>query len=173
MADGVQPIRHPSQLPPVSVWRMIWRRTRPHVRIEGEGVSAERIRIWESQLSRLQGACGCEQGAVGLFAGLGIYLLFLLVRPGGWGHPGRTEFWIGVAVVVSTTSFGKLLGLLLAQRKLRLVMKEIQAEWKPQPLDDIPAIDARKTISWVGPTPCCGARSRESSQIEPAQRRLP
>jgi hypothetical protein len=175
MADGVQHIRHPSQLPSVSVWRTIWRRTPPRFRIEGNGASAERLRMWESQLSRLQGACGCEQGAVGLFAGLGIYLLFLLLRTGGWGHPGRREFWIGVAVIVSTTSVGKLLGLLLARRKLRRAIKEIQAEWRPQPLQGPGPVDARtrRTRSWVGPTPCCGARSSESPDVETARKRVP
>jgi hypothetical protein len=163
MDRGLQHIRHPSQLSAVSLWRMIWRRTPPRVLIEAEGAgaSAARVRAWESQLSRLQSACGCEQGATGLIAGLGVYLLFLLLRSGGWGHPGRREFWIGLGVITSTTSVGKLLGLLLAQRRLKRLIKEIQTHWKPQPLQDQGSGDAG--MRWTGPragsTRCCGGRS--------------
>jgi hypothetical protein len=161
MDYGLQHIRHPSQLSAMSVWRMIWRRTPPRVQIEAEGASAERVRMWESQMSRLQGACGCEQGAIGLIGGLGVYLLFLLLRPGGWGHPGRREFWIGFGLIVGTTSVGKFLGLLLAQRKLKLVIKEIQTHWKSQPLQDQQSGNTgmRLTEPRMETTRCCGARS--------------
>src|SRR5438045_2773526 len=137
--NRLEHIRHPSQLSAPSMWRMIWRRIPPRLLIEAEGTSAERVLTWESQLSHLQSACGCEQGAVGLIVGLGTCLLFLLLRSGGWGHPGRREFWIGLGVVTSTTSVGKLIGLLLAQRKLKRVIKEIQTHWKPEkPQVEIP-----------------------------------
>jgi hypothetical protein len=140
------------------VWRIIPSRTPNRVLIEAEGASAERVRSWEKQLSHLQNVCGCEQGALGLITGAVGYVLYLFLRSGGWGHPGRNEFWVGLGVVVATTSIGKLLGLLVAQRRLKRVIKEIQSQWKPRYLQDQDSgyVGGTRTDSRVWPTRCCG-----------------
>lgn len=66
---------------------------------------------WESHPG-----CGCEQGAVGLLLGAAGYLAFLFLRPGGWQDAGWPQFWMGSGVVLVTTSLGKLLGIVIAQR---------------------------------------------------------
>jgi hypothetical protein len=161
MDHELQYIRHPSQLSAASMWLMIRRRTSRRVLIEAEGASAETVRTWESQLSRLQSACGCEQGAAGLIVGLSGYVFFLLLRPGGWGNPGWSEFWVGLGVITGTTSIGKLLGLMWAQWKLKRVIKEIQSHWKARPLDDqgVGGMGVERTDGRVWPTRCCGGRS--------------
>ena len=132
MSREVQSIRHPSQLESLTVWRLKPPRDPPGIHVEAEGPSPERVRSWNRQLTALQAACGCEEGGFGLLAGLLGYLAFLFLRPGGWDHPGWREFWIGMAVITVTTSLGKLVGLLSAQRKLDRLLREIRSEWKPR-----------------------------------------
>ena len=172
MGHRLQHIRHPSQLSALSVWRMIRWQAPDRVLIEAEDTPAERTRLWEKQLGHLQSACGCEQGAAGLIVGAIGYALFLFLRPGGWGHPGRREFWIGLAVLMTTTSVGKFLGLLLAQRRLKRVIGEIQTHWKPRPLQapQSEATGLRQTDGRVRQTRCCGGRSAEPL-LQPGGRR--
>lgn len=155
-----QNIRHPSQLAALTVWRLMPSLAPGRVLIDPEAAPADRVRSWERELNHLQTACGCEQGAIGLFVGLIGYMFFLLVRSGGWGNPGREEFWIGLGVVVVTTSVAKLLGLWSAQRRLDRVIKEIQSEWKPNnsvgpysQSEGVHGPDLR-----IRSTPCCGGR---------------
>ena len=83
------------------------------------------------------------------------YLLYLLLRPGGWGHPVSREFWIGCGVVLITTSLGKAIGVLAARRKLRQIIREIQAEWKPQRPQERDS-GTVGPVSMNLPRPCCG-----------------
>jgi hypothetical protein len=158
MGHQPQNIRHPSQLAALTVWRLMPSLGPGRVLIDAEAASADRVRSWERQLSRLQTACGCEQGALGLLVGVIGYMLFLLLRSGGWGHPARKEFLIGLGVVVATTCVGKLLGLWLAQRRLDRVIKEIQSQWKPHDSVDPDSRYAgvKGPDSRIGSTPCCG-----------------
>lgn len=161
-----QHIRHPSQLADLTVWRIIASRVPHPVLIEAEGASAERVLSWGRELSQLQSACGCEQGAFGLLAGVVGYALFLLFGAGGFGHLGRKEIWVGLGVIAVTTSVGKLFGLLAAQRRLKRVIKEIQSQWKPRDLvdQDYGSVDVgmKRTDGRVWPTHCCGGRSKAS-----------
>ncbi len=104
-------------------------------------------------------------------AGVVVYALFLLLRPGGWGQLGRRELWLGLGVVAATTSAGKLLGLLMAQRRLKRVIREIQAQWRPpQDQDEAQAYtEERRTHGQVRVTRCCGRRSEAPLQ-EPTGR---
>ena len=159
MGNQPQDIRHPSELATLSVWRLIPSLAPSRVLISADAASADRVRSWERQLSRLQTACGCDQGALGLLVGATGYMAFLFLRSGGWGHPGRKEFWIGFGVVIATTSLGKLLGLWLAQRRLDRVIREIQSQWKRHdPVDPHSRYvgGKRRPDSRIGSTRCCG-----------------
>lgn len=171
MGGQVQRIRHPSQLAALRAWHLFPPRSRDRLAIDAQGSSAEHIRSWERQLNGLRSACGCEQGALGLIVGLVGYGLFLLLRSGGWGHPGRKELWLGLGVVVATTSAGKLLGLVVAQLRLKRVIAEIQAQWRPQQgQDEGPArTEPKRSHGQVRATRCCGDRSAAPLQ-EPAGR---
>jgi hypothetical protein len=159
VSEGINRIDHPSQLAALARWRLAPPRTREPVHLEARSASPERVRSWEAQLTRHQSPCGCDQGALGLVVGVVGYLLFLVLRPGGWGDPGWHEFLLGCAVALVTTSVGKLIGVLAARHKLRRVIREIQSEWKPPrppersfaPVDEGGARPA---------TRCCGDRKR-------------
>jgi hypothetical protein len=124
----VQRVERPSDLEALTVWRLA-ARLAPEVALDAEGVSRERLRMWEKRLSRQQRACGCDQGAYGLFVGLLISLVLLVSRHGGWVKPTSPEAWFGVLIVVATTTAGKFAGLALEQRKLRRMVVALRAEW--------------------------------------------
>lgn len=132
MADEYHRIQDPSQLAGLSVRRLMSWRAPARISIEAAGAPLLRVHEWERRLSRLQGACGCEQGGVGLILGLAGFVLFLLLRPGGWGEPGSAELWAGVAVLSITSTVGKLIGLRHAQRELQRAAREIRAQWVTQ-----------------------------------------
>jgi hypothetical protein len=161
MGGQLQRIRHPSQLAALSAWHLFPRRPQDRLEIDAQGPSAARIRAWERELNGLRDACGCEQGAAGLLAGAGGYTLFLLLRSGGWSDVGRRELWIGLVVVVVTTSLGKLLGLFAAQRRLKRLVAEIQGQW--QPPADLGTGPALGQATWsralARQTGCCGRRT--------------
>lgn len=163
MGDQFQHIRDPSDLETLSVWRLVPSRMPPPIVLGREGAPAWQIRRWEDDLRRLQTACGCEQGAAGLIAGIAAYLFYLLLRPGGWGDPGTRELWIGLGVVVATSSAGKLVGLLAAHRRLKRAVREIQSHWRlpagAQPVSDATAVEAERDEPVPAPR-CCGRSSR-------------
>lgn len=163
MDEPAERVQHAAELSKLTVWRIFPWNAPKRVVIDADAELAEQARSWERQLSRLQSSCGCEQGAAGLMVGAVGYLLFLLLRPGGWGHPGRREFWIGFGVLVVTTSAGKFLGLLRAQRRLRRVIGEIQRHWVARPALHHSTTTAINPItSQVGQKRCCGERSTKS-----------
>jgi hypothetical protein len=125
-------ISDPSDLDSLESWKMTPPMAHVPVHLNASGPPIDKIRRWEKQLTRLHSSCGCEQGAGGLLVGVFSYLIYLLVRPGGWGHPGSRDWWIGCGVVVVTSCAGKVLGILGSRRRLRRVIREIQTEWKPQ-----------------------------------------
>lgn len=129
MAGEFHRIQEPSQLEGLRVRRLWSWRAPARVAIDAAAAPIERAREWERSLSRLQGACGCEQGGVGLILGLAGYLLFLLLRPGGWGDPGSAELWAGAATLALSSTAGKVIGLRLAQRELQRTAREIRAQW--------------------------------------------
>jgi hypothetical protein len=124
-------IQDPSELGSLDSWRFVPPQETTELQLKVNGAAAEKVRAWERGLTRHQSPCGCEQGAVGLLIGVFGYLCYLLLRPGGWAHAGWREFWIGCVVVAFTASVGKLLGILSGRRKMRRLIREIRAEWKP------------------------------------------
>jgi hypothetical protein len=165
MGEHLQRIQFPSQLSSLSVWRLIPRKHSDRVVIEAEGTLALKARAWENQLSKLQNSCGCEQGAAGLIVGLAGYALYLLARPGGWGHPGKREFWIGLGVLTLTTTVGKFAGLFRAQRRLRRLITEIQQHWKPEPNQTgRPVTTGAQPSRRAWSTPCCAGQSTVSAK---------
>lgn len=148
-------IRRPSELSKLQLWRFRPNGPPGKVQLIAEGPSTEKLRAWERQLTTFQSPCGCDQGAGGLLVGAIAYLLYLLLRTGGWAHPGWHELWIGCGVACLTTSAGKGIGILWTRRKLRQVIQEIRAEWKPQPsqgrnFGPVPTASPRL------PRKCCG-----------------
>jgi len=107
--------------------------------------------------TRAQSPCGCEQGAAGLVVGTLGYLLFLLLRTGGWGDPGWREFWIGCGVVVVTTSLGKMIGVFLHRRAQRRVGQVAVARPGRAPVLMFGAAGGHRTRSTAG---CCGRQKR-------------
>lgn len=159
MDDRFHRVRDPSQLAHLSVRRLMSWRAPARIAIEAAGTPLERVRSWEQRLGRLQSACGCEQGAIGMVVGLLGYLGYLLLRPGGWGAPGSAELWTGFAVLCVTTSAGKAIGLQRAQRRLQQAAREIRAQWTTQTEQVIgPARgSSRGSRGVVHRTACCGA----------------
>jgi len=170
----IQSIRDPSQLAELTVWRIMPSRASKGVVLETEGASVESVREWERQLNYLQNACGCEQGAFGLIIGMIGYIVYLFLRDGGWGHPGKHEFWVGLAVIVFSASVGKLLGLSLAQRRLTQVIREIQSQWKHRRIldQDWGSMDLRRMEVVVWATHCCGEKSTPLSPGDETQQSL-
>lgn len=168
MDDGFHRIRDPSQLADLSVRRLMsWRAPAP-VAIQAAGTPSERVRAWERRLGGLQSACGCEQGAVGMFVGLLGYLAYLLMRPGGWGDPGSAELWTGFAVLCVTTSVGKAVGLRLAQQRLQQAAREIRAQWTSQreQIGDPSRESSRGSRGAALRTTCCGAEPQPRRRQE-------
>lgn len=164
MSDARQ-IREPAQLASLSVRSLFSLRSPANVAIRTTDVPAVRARAWEAHLSRLQAACGCEQGGMGLLAGSAGYALYLFARPGGVDGLGSFDIWVGIAVLCVSTSVGKILGLRMAKRELRRAVREIRAQWAaqrsgaPQPLD---------TPDYGVLTACCG-HSSDGTSGEPAR----
>jgi hypothetical protein len=144
----VNRVQQPSELDRLTVWRLAPSRA-PDLAIETNAASRHRIRTWEKELTRQQRSCGCDQGAWGLVLGVATYLAFLSLRPGGWGHPGHHEAWVGAAVVAGTTTAGKFIGLALAQRRLRHLVSAVRAEWNGQ------LGDSMRSRSSARGTTCC------------------
>ena len=159
MSEGIRRISHPSQLAALAGWQFNPSHARERVQLETQAASPEKVRSWEAQLTRHQSPCGCEQGGVGLLVGIVGTLLFLLLRPGGWGDPGWPEFFAGLGVVLVTTSAGKAVGILVARYRLQRVTREIQSEWKPQRPTGRDFGPVSITKSSARPlTRCCGNR---------------
>lgn len=126
---------------------------------------AERARAWERRLSRLQGACGCEEGGIGLLVGVAGYLLYLTLRPGGWSPLDNFDLWAGLAVLFIGTSAGKLLGLRIAQRELQNAAWEIRAQWAARQSKDGPGLTeaAQNFRHGIRASTCCGDSRRNVS----------
>lgn len=162
MADELHHIQEPSQLDRLSVRRLLSWRAPPRIVIDAGGTPQARVQEWERGLSHLLSACGCEQGGAGLILGMVGYLLFLLLRPGGWGDPGSAELWVGAATLTVTSTAGKVIGLRLAQRELKRTVREIRAQWVTQKIGGNPPPRGapHRTASTIHKTPgCCGGSS--------------
>ena len=148
-------IQDPSELGALDSWRFVPPRETTQLQLDANSSTAEQLRLWERELTRLQSPCGCEEGARGLLVGVVGYLLYLVLRPGGWGNPGWRELWIGCGVVFVTASVGKVLGIVMGRRKLRRLIRQVRAEWTPpRPPEHNSEVTLPRTMRQS--RPCCG-----------------
>ena len=164
MRDAEQ-IRDPAQLADLSVRGLFSMRAPATVSIKTTDVPVARARAWEAHLSRLQGACGCEQGGVGLLAGVAVYAIYLFARPDGIDGLDSFDIWAGVAVLCVSTSLGKVLGLRRARRELRKAVREIRSQWTAQQSGTAGALGSADYGTLA--SPCCG-HSNDRPPYEPA-----
>ena len=75
----------------------------------------------EARIAELRTACGCTEGLVALVLGVSAYLAmpeYFMAAETTWG-----KVWIGVAVALASAVVGKLAGLLIAQLRLRRLLR--------------------------------------------------
>jgi len=127
----VTTLTHPTQLHRLRVWRFARTRGLGRLKLPPE-VSESHREQWENDLNRYYYACGCDTGAKGIVLATVAMMIYA-----GWqwsqGHIslGRGALLIGVAAVVGAI-IGKLVGLAIADRKLKLLKREILRTWKPE-----------------------------------------
>jgi hypothetical protein len=124
----IRRIREPSQLGGLVVRSILSFRTPPRISIDAADVPSMRVHAWEERLSQLQGACGCEQGGVGLLIGVTGFLLYLLLRPGAFAFE-TVDFWTGITVLFISSTAGKVIGLRIAQRELQKAVRAVRDQW--------------------------------------------
>ena len=94
-------------------------------KLELAALTGEENRLFERNIKKYHGACGCPHGAVAMFlSGLG-YAAFLFL-----GDPYRPERIVtrivgGLSVIVVGLVIGKALGLFLARRNVRRTLREL------------------------------------------------
>lgn len=150
-------IREASQLRELLTWQLMPSRRRHRVQIEADGISEKTKQLWQAELSHLRNVCGCEQGALGLAVGVLGYLGYLFIRSGGWPHFGKAEIWTGIVAIVVTTSCGKLIGIMRAKRRMRLLIAEIRHQWEQTDAGKRP--DDIQGTGRIWPSRCCGNAS--------------
>lgn len=93
----------------------------------------ERAR-WEKELNRHYYACGCDTGAKGLLIGLivGIIWAVYYYSREDWGIGAVAA--VALSITIGGAIIGKVSGLILADRKLKQTVREIQTHWKPEVL---------------------------------------
>jgi hypothetical protein len=82
---------------------------------------------WQARLDRLDRACGCEEGAVGLVAGFVASALALWLQPGGIRATGSGDIGWASVVMIAAAAAGKAFGLWRARRRSRQVIAELNA----------------------------------------------
>lgn len=132
-------IRHPAELAALSVFPLMHPRPRGTIKIESEALADDRRSAWEKRLNHAYRACGCGEASLGTVTGLifaGVWI-GLRISDGSGFDTGSGLILAGSAIV--GTAFGKVVGLLRAEARLRHLVKEIKAEWKaePRPVVDI------------------------------------
>ena len=125
-------INHPDDLSALSVWPLRQPKPRGHVRIAGKTDKRKRSK-WESDLNRAYRACGCGTASLGTVTGLVAAAIWYGVRIWGQTDFGWREGLCLFAIVAVGTAIGKLIGLLQAEHKLKLVIAEVRKEWKAPP----------------------------------------
>jgi hypothetical protein len=80
---------------------------------------------WEAIINRCLDACGCREGQLLAMIALATYVPAALFARGRDGLSMLLVTMVGLAVVIAAMLAGKLLGLLLAQYRLRKVVKSI------------------------------------------------
>lgn len=123
-------IRHPSQLNSLSTLPFIHRNGLGKIAFIDSFQHADREQM-ERDLNKHYYACGCSLGAKALLIGL---LIFGVVGIYGfynydWSVTKSVTWFLGGAILLSLV--GKLIGLGLANGKLKKTIREIQSVWKP------------------------------------------
>jgi len=139
-------VRHPEQLAALSVWRTVRPRRIGRVSFEDQDLAPEIREEWARRLNRRLAACGCDIAALGLSLGILSLAAYFGVRPGSFSSVAAADLVWGFAWVFASTSIGKIVGLSLADRRLRADVAEMSAIWKPQ----VPAPSAAPRFCGVG-----------------------
>lgn len=123
-------IEHPSQLNDLWVIPLLRTKALGKIVLGGSIVNHIEKERWERELNKYYFACGCDIGAKGLIIGFVGSLAY-----GGinyfqdiWSLSTTVPFILAATFVLS--GFGKLFGLVIAQRNLNGVISEIQKNWK-------------------------------------------
>lgn len=125
----VTTLTHPTQLNRLQVWRFGRTRGLGRLKLPPELPESHREQ-WERDLNRYYYACGCSAGAKGIVLATVAMMIYA-----GWqwsrGHIslGRGALLVGAAAIVGAI-IGKLIGLAIAERKLKLLKREILQTWK-------------------------------------------
>jgi hypothetical protein len=130
MKNKVFRIYHPSQLNSLSTLPFIHRNGLGKIILD-ESFQSSKKKQFESELNKAYHACGCDLGAKALI--IGLILITATGFIGGqfaiWSLTKTLSVILAGAIVISI--FGKLVGLVLANRRLKQTVREIQSEWRP------------------------------------------
>jgi hypothetical protein len=78
----------------------------------------------ESRIAELRSACGCMESMIALVIGVAGFTFALRYYP--MGNTTLQRILLGVAAGLGSAVFGKLLGLLVAQVRLRLLLRKVR-----------------------------------------------
>jgi hypothetical protein len=125
----VTTLTDPTQLHRLHVWRFARTRGLGRLKLPPEVPESHREQ-WENDLNRYYYACGCDTGAKGIVLAAVATVIYAWWQ---WsrGHIslGRGALLVGIAAVAGAI-IGKLIGLAIADRKLKLLKREILRTWK-------------------------------------------
>ena len=124
-------VDHPSQLNALSVLPWLHSAGLGRIVFADTYVNDNKQQM-EMILNKSYHACGCSEGAKALLLGL---ITFSIAGMAGyfyasWTWPQTISTIAGGTVLMSL--LGKFTGLLLANRKLKKTIREIQSDWNPQ-----------------------------------------
>jgi hypothetical protein len=134
MAALVRTVHHPAQLAALSVLPLRQTSPRGAIKLDAPKMGESERAAWEKRLNRAFHACGCGEASLGTLVGLiasGTWVGIRIVNTGGTG---LGDLFIVLAGVVIGTTFGKIAGLVRAEAKLHRLVRELQTEWKAEPL---------------------------------------
>ncbi|MBP1687991.1 MAG: hypothetical protein H6Q33_4134 [Deltaproteobacteria bacterium] len=80
------------------------------------------VETYEIRIAELRSACGCKEGMIALVLGAAGYGLALCYFP--IGDSTLQRILIGIAAGLGSAVIGKLFGLLVAQMRLRRLLRE-------------------------------------------------
>ena len=91
-----------------------------------DALSPEDRLAWQNRLERLEKACGCAEGAIGLITGTVGALLYLSLQPGGLLKTGWWEILFTVPAVLAAGIIGKIFGLRRARTHFHRAVAELK-----------------------------------------------
>ena len=87
--------------------------------IKVDSLPAARAEKWESRLNAAYHDCGCAAGAVAAIGTLVLGIAYFYMQPGGLRSASAYEYFTLFLLFIFSTGLGKVVGLILAQRRLR------------------------------------------------------